>query len=394
MMKTVGQIASFALLLTLTFLALGCGAETNPKIVYLIHQDNGSFGSTILAEFQRVAAERGREVEVFDGENDADTQIRQLAEAVQRGEKLIILAAVDEEKLVEPVKEATLHGATVVPINRHLRWNGIPGIFPDEYGAGKLQAECMTKLLPKDAKVFYLQGTASQYSAACRYEGFNDECLKRRRDIKIVERRDGSYSREAGYRIMTEWLARYDKIDGVVCGNDDMALDAVQALKEAGRLTGCLVSGIDATPEAIKAVASGDMVQTIKQDATHQAAGAFQLADERSRGVTKPGNILVPFVSITKENMGRYLDNGGENEIGRILTKAHAWHRLLWEKGDARTRMKNPRPPSLHRPYRFHFLFATVHGFVGAFEHVVHAAVNGRVIDSVAQGCRNALPRL
>ena len=66
---------------------------------------------------------------------------------------------------------------------------------------------------------------------------------------------------------MTLWMKLFPRIDAVVAGNDNMALGAVQALKAANRMDGVLVSGVDATDEAIKAIAAGDMSRTMKQDA-------------------------------------------------------------------------------------------------------------------------------
>ena len=116
---------------------------------------------------------------------------------------------------------------------------------------------------------------------------------------------DGGWSKTEGMKITALWLTLFPKIDAVVCGNDQMALGAVAALKAANRLQGCQVSGVDAVDDALKAIANGEMVQTIKQDAVKQAEGAAELAATVENGGS-PSNITVPFVSITKENLSQY----------------------------------------------------------------------------------------
>ena len=86
-----------------------------------------------------------------------------------------------------------------------------------------------------------------------------------------------------------------------------MALGAIRALRDAGRLEGVLVSGVDATDAALKAVSDGTMSQTVKQDAEGQGEGAFALIQAVRQGNKQPEDILVPFVEITKANIGQFL---------------------------------------------------------------------------------------
>ena len=48
------------------------------------------------------------------------------------------------------------------------------------------------------------------------------------------------------------------------------------------------------------------MRQTIKQDAQRQANGAYQIIEALARGEKKQGDIKIPFIPITKENLSQY----------------------------------------------------------------------------------------
>ena len=285
----------------------GCGTtQKQEKIAYLTHNDHAVFGSIIKREFDKIAQDHKQPVEYLDAQNDADRQIAQMEEVVGQGVKIIVLQAVDEEKLVPAVEQAVSAGVSVIALNRHVRTSKAIGVYPDEYGAGKLQGNYMERNLPMGARIVYLQGTSAQLSAQERWEGFKEHCLDKRRDVRLLDRQDGNYSREEGQRIMEEWLKKYSQVDAVVCGNDEMALGALAALKRAGRSRGCMISGIDATEAALSAIADGDMVQTVKQDAAHEAASAYQIVDAIQHGNRHPADVLCSFVSITKDNLAEF----------------------------------------------------------------------------------------
>jgi len=90
---------------------------------------------------------------------------------------------------------------------------------------------------------------------------------------------------------------------GVVAANDQMALGAVQALRSADRLKGVMVSGVDGTPDALKAIQNGEMSQSIFQNAKGQAKAAFEVVEDIKAGKTPTAEKLVPFESITKDNV-------------------------------------------------------------------------------------------
>jgi inositol transport system substrate-binding protein len=153
--------------------------------------------------------------------------------------------------------------------------------------------------------VVYLKGASGNQAAEARWEGFKKYCLDKRSDVKLLAFADAQWSTAEAMKDMSLWLDMFPKIDGVICGNDGMAMGAIAALKGAGRLSGVLVSGVDATDDALAAIKAGEMAQTVKQDAKGQAEGVFKLVQQAMQG-QKPENILVPFTAITRENVSQF----------------------------------------------------------------------------------------
>ena len=68
-----------------------------------------------------------------------------------------------------------------------------------------------------------------------------------------------------------------------------------------------LVSGVDANDEALKAVAAGEMAQTIKQDADASADTIMELVKKMVQGGQTTDDKKVPFIEITKTNVAQFV---------------------------------------------------------------------------------------
>jgi len=287
----------------------GCGFSNvsgKENIVYMNHNDQTRFTKILKNDFVKIAEEHALKVDYLDARGDAELQSRQLEQVAKEGAKAVLLVAVDGEIIVPAVEQAVAAGIPVIAVNRKVNSAKVLSVLPNEYEAGVLQARYMEQHLPADARILYLQGTETQDNAQMRWNGFKEVYLDKHEDVKLLDRKFADFDREKARQIMAEWLLKYPRIDAVVCGNDQMALGAVDALKAAKRQMGCHVSGIDAVQEALEAVKTGDMDQTVYQNTEFQASGAYRLVEEIYHGVRPKHGITVPFISITRENISRF----------------------------------------------------------------------------------------
>ena len=114
------------------------------------------------------------------------------------------------------------------------------------------------------------------------------------------------------------WIQKYGDgkggvtYNGIIAANDQMALGAMEALKGANIELGTgegqvMISGIDGTAEALQAVKDGQMAQTVLQDAPGQGAAAVDVIKTYMAGEKPDAEVLVPYVSVTAENVDEYL---------------------------------------------------------------------------------------
>ena len=285
----------------------GCGLTggSSDRVIYANYDDSDGFCGQIKDAFAAKAQADGIEVEFLDAKSDGNMQIDQLNEAISGGAGAIILLAADGTSIVKTIEKANDAGIPIITVNRSVAGGKVLRAYSDDKEAGRMQGEYMAAHLQPNAKVVYLQGDGTQGSAVGRWEGFKEACLDKRPDVQLLSLVDAGWSKAEALKTMMLWMNMFPEINGVVAGNDEMALGAVAALKGANRLKGCLVSGVDATSAGLAAVETGEMAQTVKQDAKAQGEGALTLAEGFIKGNPPSGDLAIPFTSITADNIAQ-----------------------------------------------------------------------------------------
>ena len=285
----------------------GCGLTggSSDRVIYANYDDSDGFCGQIKDAFAAKAQADGIEVEFLDAKSDGNMQIDQLNEAISGGAGAIILLAADGTSIVKTIEKANDAGIPIITVNRSVAGGKVLRAYSDDVEAGRMQGEYMASHLPPNAKIVYLQGDETQSSAVGRWEGFKAACLDKRPDIRLLSFVDAGWSKAEALKTMMLWMNMFPEINGVVAGNDEMALGAIAALKGANRLNGCLVSAVDATPAGLAAVEAGEMAQTVKQDAKAQGEGALTLAEGFLKGNPPSGDLAIPFTSITADNLAQ-----------------------------------------------------------------------------------------
>lgn len=113
--------------------------------------------------------------------------------------------------------------------------------------------EEVEKLLNGKGNIAIMDGQMGHEAQIKRTEG-NKQIISKHPDMKVVLENTAEWNREKGLNLMVNWLQSGKKIDAVVANNDEMAIGAIMALKEKGKLKDVLVAGVDATPAALKLV--------------------------------------------------------------------------------------------------------------------------------------------
>ena len=153
-----------------------------------------------------------------------------------------------------------------------------------------------------------LFGAPSDNNAATRSNGY-ETVLSQYPDLKKVAKEVANWDRTQGHNKMQSMLQANPDIVGVISGNDEMALGAIAALKEAGKLANIKVGGFDGSPDAVAAIKAGELQYTVLQPVAVFSEEAVKQADN----LIKTGNTgaksekqLFDCLLITKDNIDKY----------------------------------------------------------------------------------------
>lgn len=140
-------------------------------------------------------------------------------------------------------------------------------ITMDTVKQGYIPAKILCEALAGKGKIIAIGGLPGTGSAEDRHEGLN-RALKEYPGIELLGYQSGDYNRIKALKVMEDFLSAHgDKIDGIWCANDDMAIGAIEVLKSVGLAGGKIkIVGVDAIKEAVKAIKEGDMYATVSGD--------------------------------------------------------------------------------------------------------------------------------
>ena len=160
-------------------------------------------------------------------------------------------------------------------------------------------ADYLLDRLEGGGNVVALDGHPDSITTPPRMAGFRD-AAGARANVEVVGSRTGFYLRDGGHAAMAELLAAEPRIDGVLAANDFMALGALDAMREAGRKLP--IVAVNATPEGVQAIRSGDLLASAAFDAMKMACFAVEAAVRVLAGETVPSEILLPVEVVDRSN--------------------------------------------------------------------------------------------
>lgn len=240
------------------------------------HQTN-AFQISITEAAQAKAEEMGVDLTIFDAQQDAATQISQIEQCVTQGYDAILFEPVDPDGLMDAAKAAADAGVVVINVvSTCTDWQDI-GISAysggDNTMAGELEMQQVADLLGGEGKIAILTGPSGDSSGLARYEGYQN-VLENYPDIEIVVEADCQWDTAQAQATVESWLTAYE-LDAIVAENDGMAVGAGNA---AGADSGIIITGVDATPDGLEAIADGRITGTVSQDAPAQGTNGIEAA--------------------------------------------------------------------------------------------------------------------
>lgn len=257
------------------------------------------------------AKAKGVDIQFEDGQKDVVKQISQVENFIAQKVDVMIVNPIDSAATRNITEKAMKAGIKLIYVNRlpeEKLPEGVVYVGSDENVSGTMQGEYLAKKLNGKGNVAIMMGELSTEAARTRTKGVKNVFAKYP-DIKIVEEQTANWQRAEGMNLMSNWITTGKQIDAVASNNDEMAIGAIMALKQAGVAPDkILVGGVDATPDALVEMKKGTMAVTVFQDAKGQGTSAIDTAVKMANGEKTEQFVMTPFQLVTPENYKDFMN--------------------------------------------------------------------------------------
>ncbi|NLK27927.1 MAG: sugar ABC transporter substrate-binding protein [Clostridiales bacterium] len=289
-----------------------------------------SFDSFVIERWQRdrdifvsTAQNFGAEVNVQNANGDVKEQISQIEYLIDKKMDAIVVIATDSDAISSVLKKAKEAGIVTIAYDRLVKNADVDlYISIDSEDVGRLMAETLVEQLPDGGNIVTVYGSPVDHNVSLMEQGVTEVLSGSNLNVIYSTYAEGWLAEEA-FHAVNEALKMSEEIDGVLCGNDDLASQAVRALSE-NRLAGKVVlTGQDADLAACQRIVEGTQTMTVYKQVNKLAQTAAEYAvklvckeDIDIKETIFDGSQEVPYakleaIAVTKDNIDEVIIEGG-----------------------------------------------------------------------------------
>lgn len=279
---------------------------------------------------------------IEDGQNDQSTQNNQVDTMLAKGASVVAVSVCDvtaAPTLIQKCKDAG--NVPIIFFNKEITDYDVINSYENayqvtstggDYGAS-IQAQMvidywkehpeMDKNGDGKLQLVYLMGDPGHTASQPRCDYLKSTIEDAGIEIDLLAEDTGMWVTATAKEKMDAWVSKYgDEIECCVAGNDAMALGALSAVEAAGFNTDgeesskyIPIYGIDALPEILSKIESGEITGSVLQDAKTQGQTIVKMAENLTNGKDAMDGIegvemeeeakavRVPYQAITKDNL-------------------------------------------------------------------------------------------
>ncbi|MEQ9347968.1 MAG: D-ribose ABC transporter substrate-binding protein [Thalassospira sp.] len=259
---------------------MSTAAMADGLISIIVNDPSNPYWFTEGEVAKATAEELGYDANVGAHKGDTNTESNLIDTAITNQAKAIILDPANADGSIGAVKKAVAAGIPVFIVNAEINQTGLAKaqLVSNNAQGAALGAMAWVDAMGDSGSYVELFGAPSDNNAQTRSNGF-ETVLTQYPDLEKKAQEVANWDRTQGYSKMQSMLQANPDISGVISGNDEMALGAIAALKEAGKLEGKVIGGFDGSPDAVEAVKAGELTYTVLQPVAIFAEEAVRQAD-------------------------------------------------------------------------------------------------------------------
>jgi len=203
-------------------------------------------------------------------EDDRAQQISVVEQFVTDGVSAVVLAPLDDQALLRPVREADQKNIPVIVIDSGLKGDVgkdfVSFVATDNYKGGVIAGDQLSKLLDNKGKIVLLRYMEGSASTAERERGFLDAVHKHPDMQLILENRYAGATMDSAKIETSNMLDVLRQADGVFCPNESSTLGMLLTLRQNGIAGHLKFVGFDASDPLVDALKTKEIDALVAQD--------------------------------------------------------------------------------------------------------------------------------
>ena len=232
-------------------------------------------------------------------ESDLSQQVALVEQMISMGVDAIVLAPADSKALIPVAKRAQEAGIIVVNIDNKfddtvLAEAGvqIPFVGPDNREGARMVGEVVAGILAPGDDAAIIGGIPTAFNGQQRQLGFED--AMNAAGINIVSVQSGGWEQARANTVAAALIGEYPDLKALLCSNDNMALGAAAAVRQAGKTGEIIIVGFDNIAAIQQMIREGQVLATADQHGDRLAIYGIEAALNILNGESAPEDQKTP----------------------------------------------------------------------------------------------------
>ena len=244
---------------------------------------------------------------------DANNQLSQVEDLISKKVDMILIAAVDSNAAKTAVKMANDANIPIMAFTNAIGDNEsgeyaglVTYVGQNEVETGKLTGEMAKKLLgDKGGKVVLIEGKPGTSPQINRRKGVL-EALATNKNIQVVYTQTSNWEKEQALKIVEDLIQKNQEMNIIITQDDNSAVGAGMALKEANLKDKVFVLGLGGSKEGLNAVKAGVIDGTTYMSAVEEGSKAIETAAKTLKGEKVSPVTQIIQVEVNKTNVDTF----------------------------------------------------------------------------------------
>jgi ribose transport system substrate-binding protein len=237
-----------------------------------------------------------------------ERELASIEDAITQKVDGIVLMSATAESLSQSINKAA---EAKIPVYMLFGYSDDPETMKKMVGSVQADCNLSGKTIGKwvaenipEGEIAVIMGQPGRGDAECYRDAFKAETDKNPK-LNLVASVPGDWNRQKAFDQMQNLITSNPNLKAVFVQNEDMALGAIQALKEAGKEKDVAIVSQNGAPYGLESISNDGIKATVGWSPSQEAQLAVRQLVEYIRGKQEPWQLTIsPMTVLTKANVG------------------------------------------------------------------------------------------